>query len=121
MKVSIGKGFRAQIKQDSAQQAYVFEVIEVASSAPNELQFEKTFLLDVVFTICKDDVPLQPVALANNYMKSSLVMSDTFYISAIINGVTTDITTFKDPNATITAVNDTSATAKGYYTLLVSD
>ncbi len=110
-----------QITQDSSQQVYVFQMIEIASSEPNELQFKKTCLPDVVFTIYKDNIALQTITLTNRVMKKSLKLDDTFYISAIINGVTTDVTTTNNPNATITAVNDTSSAVQGYYTLLVSN
>lgn len=118
---SRGRGFMVQITQDSSQQVYVFQMIEIASSEPNELQFKKTCLPDVVFTIYKDNIALQTITLTNRVMKKSLKLDDTFYISAIINGVTTDVTTTNNPNATITAVNDTSSAVQGYYTLLVSN
>lgn len=120
MKVNSGVGFRAEVKQDTAQQTYVFEVIEIPSSQPNQLEFEKTCKADVVFTVLKDNRPLQSISLTSPFMKSSLSLGDTFYISAIIDGVTTDVVTTNDPNAIITAVDDTAGSYPGYFTLLSS-
>ncbi len=117
--VTQGVGFLAEVKQDRAQQTYVFEVVEIPSSQPNQLEFESTWKSEVVFTILKDGRPLQSVVVIDAFMKSVLALGDTYSVSAVINGVTTDVVTTTDPNATITAVEDTTA-HPGYFTLRIS-
>lgn len=112
-----GAGFLAQVIQNKLQQTYIFDMKKVANTKPNQLQFEKTCLSDVIFTISKDGQPLQSIAVSDSFMQSSLTLSDTYTISAVINGVTTDVTTTSNVNATITATDDTAAIDKSYFTL----
>lgn len=119
-KVNSGVGFRAEIKQDFVQQTYVFEMVEIPASKPNQLEFEKTCKSDVIFTIYKDGKPLQPVALTNAFLKTALALSDTYSISAIIDGITTDTITTTNSNATINAVYDTATGFEGYVTLVLN-
>jgi hypothetical protein len=120
LRVSPGVGFSAGIRQDAGLQTYMFEVLEIPSSGPNQLEFESSCKSEVVFTILKNSRPLQSIVLTEPFKKSILALSDTYSVRAVINGVTTDVATTNDPNATITAVDDTADSSAGYYTLRVS-
>lgn len=109
--------FLAQVVQVQAQGTYEFNLVKLPSSNPNQLQFQKTCLSSVTFTISKNGAPLQTVVVDNAFEIQTLTIGDTFYIYAVINGVTTDITTTTDPNAVVTANTDTSTLEFGYYTL----
>ena len=110
-------GFLAQVRQVSAQGTYEFDVIETASRNPNQLQFQKTCLSPVTFTITKNGRALQSVVVPDSFEIRSLEIGDTFYIHAVINGVTTDTTVTSNPNAVIVANTDTSDLESGYFTL----
>jgi len=47
-------------------------------------------------------------------------ISATFSIYAVINGVTTETVTTSNPNATVTAITDTSSLEDGYFVLTVN-
>jgi hypothetical protein len=109
--------FLAQVKQVPAQGTYQFEVVTTPSSAANQMQFEKTSLGPVTFQIMQRGVPLQSIVVADSFTLVTLEISDVYSIYAVINGVTTDSVTTSNPNATITAVAETSDMEFGYYTL----
>lgn len=110
-------GFLAQILQVPAQGTYEFDVQEVASKTPNALEFQKTCLSAVTFTITKDGKPLQNVVVKDGFMTQTLDISDTFYVYAVVNGVTTAVTTFTNASAVVTANTDTSDLENGYVSL----
>lgn len=112
--------FLAQVVQVQAQGTYEFNVIELPSSDPNSLQFQKTCASPVTFTITKDGNPLQTVVVNNAFEIQSVQIGDTFYIYAIINGVTTDTVSTTNPNASVMASVDSSTLQFGYYTLDIS-
>ncbi|WP_148278762.1 hypothetical protein [Bdellovibrio bacteriovorus] len=120
MSVSGPTGFLAQVVQVQAQGVYEFNVVEMPSSKPNTLSFQKTGLNPVTFTISKDGSPLQSVVLNNSFEEQELAIDETYYIYAVINGVTTDTVVTTNPNATITAIEDHSDLEMGYYALEVS-
>ena len=113
-------GFIAQVRQVSAQGTYAFEVVQVPSSRPDELQFQKTTLNPVTFTISRNGVMLQSVVVPNSFEIKTLNIADTYSIYAVINGITTDMVRTTNPGATITVVADTSLLLEGYFTLEVS-
>ncbi len=53
-------------------------------------------------------MPLQNVVVENSFQVETLDISDTFYVYAVINGVTTSTVQFTNPSATISAITDTS-------------
>jgi len=112
--------FLARVIQHKSQQTYIFDMQKGASTAPNQLQFEKTCLPPVIFTIFKDGKPLQNVVVNDSFMIESLTLSDTYSISAVVNGITTDVTTTNNVNAKITSANASASAGKGYFTLLLS-
>lgn len=118
--VSGPAAFLAQVRQVYAQGTYEFEVVELPSTRPDQLQFQKTNLAPVSFTISKDGVPLQTVVVSNSFEVQTLAISDTFTIHAVINGITTDTVTTTNANAAITATIDTSNPEFDYFTLDVS-
>lgn len=117
--VSGPAAFLAQVRQVYAQGTYEFEVVELPSTRPDQLQFQKTSLAPVSFTISKDGVPLQTVVVGNSFDVQTLTIGDTFYVYAVINGVTTDTVTTTNPNAVITAQNDDGTLEFGYFRLVV--
>lgn len=112
-------GFLARILQVQAQGTYVFDVQEVPATSSNQLSFQSTCLNPVTFTITRDGMPLQNVVVNNAFIMQTLDISDTFYIYAVINGVTTDIVSTTNANATVTAVDSSSDLEAGYFTLQV--
>lgn len=115
--VSGSMGFLAQVLQQRRQGTYVFQVVEVASSAPNQLQFQKTCLNPVTFTISRNGKALQSVVVANSFQSETLDIGDTFNIHAVINGATTSVVNTSDPNATVTAISGSTDWEAGYFRL----
>ena len=115
--VSGAAAFLAQVRQMYAQGTYEFEVVELPSTRPDQLQFQKTSLAPVSFTISKDGVPLQTVVVSNSFEVQVLDIGDTFYVYAVINGITADTVSTTNPNAVITAQTDDGTLEFGYFTL----
>lgn len=118
--VSSATRFLAQVKQEVNQGTYRFEMVTTASSSTLEMQFEKTCLNPVTFSISQNGVPLQYVVVPNSFELVTLAIGDTYSIYAVINGVTTDIATTSNPDAHVTAVADTTDLEAGYFTLVIS-
>ena len=119
LEVTGAAGFLARVRQVEPQGTYVFEMVEVPSTRPDQLQFQKTSVSPVTFALSKDGVRLQNVMVANSFEMATLNIGDTYSIYAVINGVTTDTVTTTNPDATITAIADTSDLESGYFTLEV--
>lgn len=113
--------FLAQVKQYPSPGTYDFEMQQIASSDANQLQFEKTVLNPVTFTISRSGVELQRVVIQDGFLVKSIAISGTYSIYAVINGVTTDVSTTTNARSTITAIEDDSNTEAVRYTLIVSD
>lgn len=111
-------GFLAQVLQVKSQGTYEFDVQEAPSKASDQLTFQKTCINPVTFTITKDGKPLQNIVVNNSYLNATLDISNTYYIYAVINGVTTEVASTSNANAVVTAVDDTSDLEAGYFTLL---
>ncbi|MET0549131.1 MAG: hypothetical protein ABW002_07670 [Xanthomonas sp.] len=120
LEVSGPTGFLAQVLQVRSQGTYEFNVVEVASDNPNQLQFQKSCLSRVTFTITKNGQLMQSVVVIDSFKKCPLDISDTYSIYAVVNGVTTDTVTTHNPTATITATTDSSDLESGYATLDIS-
>ncbi|WP_454831626.1 hypothetical protein [Pseudoxanthomonas wuyuanensis] len=112
--------FLAQVVQVPSQGTYEFNVVELPSTNPNQLQFQKTTIGPVTFTITKDGIPLQTVVVNDAFQIQTVAIGDTFSIFAVINGVTTATVVTTNPNATVVANTDTSALESGYFTLVLS-
>ena len=112
--------YLAQVKEMAAQGTYEFEVVTTPSTVANQMQFEKTSLAPVTFNITRSGAYLQSVVVQDSFIRVTLEISDVYFVYAVINGITTDNVTTSNPNATITAVADTSDTEFGYFTLVVS-
>lgn len=113
-------GFLAQVKQVMPQGTLEFDMIHVPYSNPNQLQFQKTCVGPVIFSIQQNDQVVQNVVVTDDFIPSTLNISDTYTIYAVINGVTTDAVQTNNPQATISAVVDTGALESGYFLLVVS-
>jgi hypothetical protein len=113
-------GFLAQVLQVKAQGTYEFDVLEIANSVPNTLAFQKTCLGPVTFTITKNSLPLQNVVVPDSNMTQTLDISDTFYVYAVVNGVTTATTEFTKPTSVVTAMMGNSNLESGYAWLEVN-
>lgn len=120
LSISGSMGFLAQVLQVPTQGTYEFDVQQFPSPQPNHLQFQKTCLNPVTFTITHDGRPLQSVVVNDSFDTVSLDISDTFHIYAVINGVTTATLTTNNANAVITATVDTTIVASGYFSLTES-
>lgn len=108
MSVEGNAGFLAQVIQDKLQQTATFNVVNTANASLTELQFERTCLADVLFTISRDGKPLQNIVLRDSVMQSTLTLSENWSISAVINGITTGTVTTGDMNARIRATQGDS-------------
>lgn len=117
MTVDGSAGFQAQVIQNMAGSSTVFDMAKVASSRPDQLQFEKTCLSDVTFTISRDGKALQNITVNDSFTPVFVALSDTYSISAVINGVTTEPVATDNVNATIRATDNTSAPANSYFSL----
>lgn len=118
--VSGSMGFLAQVVQVQAQGTYEFNVLETPSRNPGQLQFQKTCLSSVTFTITKNGKPLQSVVVPNSFELVTIDIGDVFSIYAVVNGVTTDTSITTNPNAIVTVIEDTSDLEYGYFTLVIS-
>lgn len=110
-------GFVAEVLQAGAQGTYEFTMVEVPSTRPDQLQFQKTSLAPVTFTISRNGAMLQSVVVSDSFRMQTLDIGDTYSIYAIVNGITTDTVTTTHPDATITAVVDTGIMEDGYFAL----
>jgi hypothetical protein len=113
-------GFLAQVLQVYSQGSYQFNVLEQPSTVSNQLQFQKTCLNPVTFTIRKDGAALQTVVVSDSFTMQTLTIGDNYSIHAVINGITTETVTTSDAGATVSAVVDTSEADVGYFRLLIS-
>lgn len=118
--VSGSTGFLAQVIQVPAQGTYEFNVVETPSRNPTQLQFQKTCLSQVTYTITKNGKTLQTIVVPNSFEIVTLDIGDSYYIYAVINGVTTETEVTTNPLAMVTAVEDTSDMEYGYYMLQVA-
>lgn len=117
MDVTGACSFLAQVLQVPQQGAYEFDVVQGHSTRPDQLQFQKTTLAPVTFTIDRDGVVMQAVVVADSFLMETLDISDTYYVYAIVNGVTTATVSTANPNAEVTAVTDTTTLEQGYFTI----
>ncbi|MBB5875656.1 hypothetical protein [Xanthomonas sp. 3498] len=113
-------GFLAQVLLSHSEGTYEFNVAKVASRNPSQLQFQKTCLSPVTFTITRNGQPLQRVVVYDSFNLESLDISDTFHIHAVINGVATDTLTTTNPTPTVTAITETCDLGRGYVMLELS-
>lgn len=118
--VSGAMGFVAQVKQNLAQGTYDFEVKPEASSAADQMVFQKTTISPVTFNISKNGKLLQSVVVEDSFRQKTLHIGSTYSVYTVINGVTTQEITTTDPNAIITAETDNSDLEAGYFTLAVA-
>jgi hypothetical protein len=112
--------FVARVRQSSAQGTCEFEVVEEASTRPDQLQFQKTTPGPVTFSLSSNGVVLQNVVVTDSFQTKTLQTAQEWTAYAIVNGITTGTVTTTNPGATITAVADTSARQEGDFTLEVS-
>lgn len=112
--------FLAQVLQVPAQGAYVFEVVELASARPDQLQFQKTTPGPVTFSLSRNGVVLQNVVVTDSFQTKTVETAQEWMAYAVINGITTDTVRTTNPDATITVVVDTSTLEQGCFTLVVS-
>lgn len=112
--------FIARVLQSSSQGTYDFEMLVEASTVADSMEFQKTTIGPVTFSISKNGVHLQSVVVPDSFRSVSLQIGDVFSMYAVINGVTTATVTTTNPNATVTALLDTSDLEAGYFTLTAS-
>jgi len=112
--------FLAEVLQLASQGTYEFTMVQSPSTAPDQLQFQKTCISPVTFSVSRDGKPLQEVVVQNSFEMVSLNIGDTYNVYAVINGVTTDTLATSNQNATISAVADDSSLESGYFTLVIS-
>jgi hypothetical protein len=110
-------GFLAQVLQVPDQGTFTFDVQESPIAVAGKLVFQKTSINPVTFTISKDGKALQNVVVNDSYTAVTLNIGDTYYIYAVVNGVTSSTISTGNPNATVTAIEDTSDLEEGYFTL----
>lgn len=117
MSAKPGDKFKAQVLQISNQGTYDFDVVRSDGSKPDSMEFETTTNSPVIFSVLKDNKPLQNVTVSDNYIGESLYVGNTFQIYAVINGVTTSTITTNDGSANISAQNNTSALEADFFHL----
>lgn len=111
--------FLAQVQQGPAQGVYVFEVVELASSSPDQLQFQKTAPGPVTFTLSRNGVVLQNVVVTDSFQTKTVQTAQEWMAYAIVNGITTETVRTTNPAATITVIADPGIMQDGYFTLQV--
>lgn len=99
-------GFLAQILQDASQDSYEFKLVQTPSTAPDQLQFQKTCISPVTFNLSRNGKLLQSIVVSNSFEMKTLERGDTFNVFAVINGVTTATLVTSDQEATIRAVDE---------------
>ncbi len=117
MNAAPGDSFLAQVIQVSDQGTYDFDIVEGAGSKADSMEFESTTNTPVTFSVLKDGTLLQNVTVTDNFTSETLYVGDTFYIYAVINGVTTSTITTNNGNASISALNNTSALEADFFHL----
>ena len=120
IQVTGASGFLAQVMQDSLRGTYDFQMVAGPSTAADRMVFQKTTLGPVTFNIWKNGRIMQSVVVPDSFLTRSVQIGSVFTIYAVINGVTTALVTTGNPEATITAVTDTSDLEAGYFTLLAN-
>lgn len=120
MDIQSATRFLAQVLQTPVQGAYEFKVVELPSTRSDQLQFEKTTLSPVTFSILRDGVTLQNVVVSDTFRIETLTIDDAYHVYAVVNGITTETVTTTNPDAVITAIEDTSDGELGYFTLEVT-
>jgi hypothetical protein len=118
--VSGPMGFLAQVKQNAQQGTYDFEMQVEPSSVPDQMEFQKTTIGPVTFSISKNGVHLQSIVVQDSFLVKTLQTGNTYSIYAVINGVTTESVQTTNPNAVITAELDNTDLEMGYFALIVS-
>lgn len=118
--VSGAAGFLAQIVQVAKQGTYEFNVREMPATVADQLQFQKTCLSPVTFTISRNRTTLQSVVVQDSFMMQTIDIGNTINVYAVVNGITTAVVSTSDFNATITLHLDTSDLESGYFTLATS-
>ncbi len=108
---------RATLRQEHSG-AYTFGLEHSPQSQLNTIILENSLVNPVQFTLSLNGRPLQSIVLnANESQKVNI--ESIFHIYAIIDGVTTDLVSTTNPNAVITATENTSIPESGYFTLEV--
>lgn len=110
----------AQLRQDTAQASFKFEVVESLSPDAARMSFQKTCPNPVTFTLSRDGHLLQHVVVSTSFQGASLLVSGSLSVHAVINGITTDTAMTNNPEAVITAVEDNSVNEAGFFALAVS-
>lgn len=118
--VSGPAGFLAQVLQHAPQGTYLFDMQEIPPRGPDLLEFQTTTTSPVTFTISDSGIHLQTVVVKDAFNIVTLSLAGTCSIYAIINGVTTEVVRTDDPDAVITAIEDTSGLEHGDYMLVIS-
>jgi hypothetical protein len=118
--MNVPQGCRRTCGELPSQGTYEFNVVQSPSTRSDQLQFQKTSLAPVTFAIARDGVTVQNVVVPDAFEMATLALDDTFHVYAVVNGVTTATVATTNPNATITAVVDTSEMEHGYFALEVS-
>lgn len=117
--VLAGCCFLAQVLQDRAQGGYVFSLVPGRSDQAQALQFQKTSLAPVTFTISRAGRPLQTLVVNDSFQRETILIGHEFTLQAVINGITTDAVTTANPDACIQAIEDQSDPAFSYLGLRV--
>ncbi|WP_413293127.1 hypothetical protein ACLSU7_17205 [Bdellovibrio sp. HCB185ZH] len=108
---------RAVLRQEHSG-AYTFGLEHSPQSQLNTISLNNSLVNPVQFTLIKNGQPLQSIVLnANETQKVSI--ESVFNIYAVVKGVTTSPVITTNPNAVITATEDTSTMELGYFTLEV--
>jgi hypothetical protein len=108
--------FTARVRQSRAEGSYSFVLETSPSAAADTLQFEKTCLNPVTFTILKDSVPLQSIVVKDTFTDISLDITETYSVYAVCEGITTDTVVTSNPQATLTLTASNSWLESGYAT-----
>ena len=78
-----------------------------ALAAAGELAGENTWREPVIFTVSMNGSPLASVQVVDGHNIGTVSTLEQFWIYSIINGITTQTAATNDPDATVTAVQDT--------------
>lgn len=95
---------------------YDFQIVQSPGQQPSAIVLENTWRNPVQFQITQPGSPIQIINVVDEHNNTTVGTAQQWSIYAIINGITTPNVVITDPNATVTALQD----SEGGFTLMVS-
>jgi hypothetical protein len=97
-----------------------FDLVTKPATKPDALQFEKTCLSPVVFTITRDGKPLQNVAVNDSFESAVVRIGNLFSVHAVVNGRSSNHGVTSNANAHVTLTPDSGHPESGYFSMRIN-